>query len=718
MKHRLKYLILCIFLSTTGFISLAQSPIIFDSDNTQKYIGKQVSVFQDSTGTLNFEEVAQKPDLFKKSQNDVPNLGITESNNWVRFNVKNQSSSDKIIINLAAPSIDKATLYVLHANNKVDSSSVYINTPIKNRTYKHQFLLFDAALQPSEEVVCFLKIKSYKQILAPITLENPQSILNEISKTDTLAGIYFGIMLAMLLYNLFIYFSVRDSSYLVYVNYIFWVTLTQAALLGYSNRFSWGESIWLSPYLITISGALVGIATGSFSKSFLRTTTYLPKINLFINLIIGADVLAIILIIAGFPIISYNIVNAAAALGSIIILFAAYKVTLKNYKPAKFFLIAWSVFLLSVVLFVLKDYGILPYNFITVHSLQLGSAIEVFLLSIALADRINILKKEKEISQAEALHAANENARIIREQNIILEAKVQERTVELSVTNVELHNAMIDLKEAEAHLIESEKMASLGLLTAGIAHEINNPINFVTSNIKPLRRDVDQLLESINWLQEICCSDLSIEQKQQQIEEHKDEIDFDYLKLEIDQLLNGIKEGASRTEEIVKGLRVFSRLDEDDLKKADMNEGLNSTLTIVNNLLTNKITLQKVYGEIPLIECYPGKLNQVFLNIITNAIFAVKQKFKEEPGGNIIITSNYRDNRVFIKIQDNGTGMDEKTRKKIFEPFFTTKDVGEGTGLGMSIAYNTIRKHHGEISVNSTPGVGSEFIIELPLNLE
>ena len=119
-----------------------------------------------------------------------------------------------------------------------------------------------------------------------------------------------------------------------------------------------------------------------------------------------------------------------------------------------------------------------------------------------------------------------------------------------------------------------------------------------------------------------------------------------------------------------------------------------------------------------MIDCYPGKLNQVFLNIISNAIFAVKEKFKNEPGGKISITSNYNSDRVLITIEDNGIGMDEKTRKKIFEPFFTTKNVGEGTGLGMSIVYNTIQKHKGEIAVISTPGLGSKFIIELPVNLQ
>jgi two-component system, NtrC family, sensor kinase len=162
--------------------------------------------------------------------------------------------------------------------------------------------------------------------------------------------------------------------------------------------------------------------------------------------------------------------------------------------------------------------------------------------------------------------------------------------------------------------------------------------------------------------------------------------------------LMGIGEGASRTAEIVKGLRIFSRLDEDDLKKADINEGLESTLIITNNLLNNIVKVEKNYSSLPLVECYPGKLNQVFLTIISNGI----------------ATSHDADN-VYVNIGDNGIGMDEHTKKRLFEPFFTTKDVGEGTGLGLSIAYNTINKHNGRIEVISEIGKGTEFIIKLPL---
>lgn len=255
-------------------------------------------------------------------------------------------------------------------------------------------------------------------------------------------------------------------------------------------------------------------------------------------------------------------------------------------------------------------------------------------------------------------------------------------------------------------------MASLGQLTAGIAHEINNPINFVTSNIKPLERDINDLYTLQNETEKLLTNN---EQAIEHIKKYKAEIDFDYLKTEISFLLKGIHEGSSRTAEIVKGLRIFSRVDEDDIKLANINEGLDSTIIIVNNQLNNKIEIEKNYASLPFVECYPGKLNQVFLNLISNAIYAVKQRFHENEGGKLIIKTEHIDNNVTITISDNGTGMSPETRHKLFEPFFTTKPVGEGTGLGLSITYNTIKKHNGTITVDSELGKGTTFKITIPI---
>jgi signal transduction histidine kinase len=712
---KLPFLFLAILLSACFHVS-AHPQAVLAAESAQRYIGRNISVLKDSCGCLNIQDVVRKHDEFVLSGKDVINLGVSDDIHWLHVSIQNNTANDKLVLNVSYPIIYHVGLYIVHDNGSIDSTLIYASKLLAERDYNHQFYIFDIPVKSGDYVNCYLKIHGPGQIVAPVSVGTDTTIMKAVSDFDTLSGLYFGIMMVMFLYNLFVYFSVRDRSYLLYVAYIFWVTLTQATLQGFGQRFLWADFPWMTRYMVTLTGAIVGIATVVFVMGFLHTKRNTPRLHSFLFLIIFGDLAAIVALFLKEFNISYHLVNITAMLGSVFVVSVAVKLFRQGYRPAKFFLIAWTVFLVSVIIFVLKDYGIIPYNLFTSHSLQFGSAFEAILLSFALADSINTLKMEKELSQAQALEVSLENERIIREQNVILESKVNERTVELQASNAELERTLYDLQEKETQLVESEKMASLGQLTAGIAHEINNPINFVTSNVNPLKRDVGLLVTMVGQIEELSLLNIPAEEKQRQIEELKNDLDYDYLKTEIDYLLQGISDGASRTAEIVKGLRVFSRLDEDDLKKADVNEGLSSSLVIVNHLLNNVIEVEKKYSGIPMVECYPGKLNQVFLNMMSNSIHAIHKRWDGNPGGKLVIRTWNDELNVYISVMDNGTGMDENTRKKLFEPFFTTKDVGEGTGLGLSIAYNTIRKHNGTIEVKSEVGEGTELIITLPIN--
>jgi hypothetical protein len=348
--------------------------------------------------------------------------------------------------------------------------------------------------------------------------------------------------------------------------------------------------------------------------------------------------------------------------------------------------------------------------------MPIGSAIETVLLSFALADKINILKKEKEESQLETLNALQENEKLIREQNLVLEQKVHERTLELEEAFEELNATLQHLKETQAQLVDAEKMASLGQLTAGIAHEINNPINFVGANVKPLQMDISELVELVKKYDGLNKNDEEFEANIRSIESFKKKIDFDYLVKEIDILLNGIEEGARRTAEIVKGLRNFSRLDESDLKSADINEGIESTLILLSGEIPGNVELIKNFSPLEPIDCLPGKLNQVFMNLFNNAIYAVKKK-EGDDNKFIKITTKDEGDVIVVIVEDSGIGMSEEVRSRIFEPFFTTKDVGEGTGLGLSIVFKIIETHQASLTVTSELGIGTTFTLVLKKKL-
>src|SRR5690606_6989745 len=329
-------------------------------------------------------------------------------------------------------------------------------------------------------------------------------------------------MLSLVLYNAFLYVATGEKHYLTYVNYIFWVFVAQMAVLGLFERVFPIRSEWLSSRLLTFSGAMSGIGAILFVKSFLHTSVEAKGFNKLLNVFLFGYFFAILLLLIGYIIPAYRIVNLVAGGGAAIVLIFAFELSRRKYSQTKFFLFAWCIFLISVLVFVLKDYGVLPTNVFTARSVQIGSVIEALLLSFALADKINTYRKEMLELQVRELAISQENEKLIREQNVILEQKVRERTEELQESNKSLSLTLSNLKDAHAELVESVKMASLGQLTAGVAHEINKPINFVTSDVSPLRRDVNILWDIIDQIEMIALNnDLQPAEKQEKIQNVK-----------------------------------------------------------------------------------------------------------------------------------------------------------------------------------------------------
>ena len=289
-----------------------------------------------------------------------------------------------------------------------------------------------------------------------------------------------------------------------------------------------------------------------------------------------------------------------------------------------------------------------------------------------------------------------------------LEQRVHDRTQEIEEKNARLTELIETMKRMQDQLVHSEKMASLGQLVAGIAHEINNPVNFISANITPLKNYIRDVKTLIARYDEHVHSDEALREAILQI---KREIEFDFLIDDLDVLIRDVESGAIRIKRIVQDLRNFSRLDEAELKTIDLHQSLDTTLNLLGHIYEGRITVSKNYGDVPPVDCYAGQLNQVFMNMLANAGQAIAEK------GNVWITTRLDGGQVVISIRDDGKGIPEDALPKIFDPFFTTKDVGEGTGLGLSISYGIIEKHHGDITVNSKVGEGTEFIIRIPRNL-
>lgn len=298
-----------------------------------------------------------------------------------------------------------------------------------------------------------------------------------------------------------------------------------------------------------------------------------------------------------------------------------------------------------------------------------------------------------------------------------LNSRLVDQKTQIEEKNKKLEQTLKKLEETQAQILQSEKMASIGQLAAGVAHEINNPTGFVSSNLKTLidyQKDLNDLvkmyrgfLSNLNEKWEGRAPE-TVMAEVEKIAAHEEEVDIEFVQEDIMDLINDCREGTDRIKKIVIDLKDFAHPGEDRIQSTDINKGLESTLNVVNNEIKYVATVKKDFGDISPVDAYPQQLNQVFMNILVNAAQAIEVK------GEISIKTRDVDGFVKITLSDTGSGISKENLSKIFDPFFTTKDVGKGTGLGMNIAYNIINKHNGTISVESEVGKGTTFTILLP----
>jgi signal transduction histidine kinase len=297
----------------------------------------------------------------------------------------------------------------------------------------------------------------------------------------------------------------------------------------------------------------------------------------------------------------------------------------------------------------------------------------------------------------------------LQELNKNLEDMVRQRTMELEKSHDALKKAYLDLQNTQDQLVQTEKMASLGQLVAGIAHEIKNPLNFIYGNTGFLSDYVQKLEKMLQRLEEL--PSLS-ENDRAEVERLKHANNYDFIKEDLRILIDNFSEGARRINNIVSDLRTFSRMDTDVASEVDLHASLEMSLNLLRNQHKDRIEIHREYGDIPKIQGFSGKLNQVFMNLLSNAFHAVPDK------GDVWIRTRADHGAVEVEIEDNGVGIPKEHLNRIFEPFFTTKPVGHGTGLGLSISYGIIEQHQGKILVQSTPQKGSVFVVRLPIAKE
>ncbi len=706
----------------------AQDTIVYTADQKLMDIGQRVYVYRDQTNALTFEQIRNLPDAaFQKSTTSPMRLGNTTASTWLKFVVKNETEFP-LFLAFQTNAINILDAFIYDETGKLTTKEAGFHRPTSNRELMRSNVVMNIGQSPK---VLYVKVESRFVLLLPLVLARLEHLEAHYHPRDVINGLGMGILIAMALYNLFIFFSVKDRLYLYYCIYV----LASLWVIGHLNGLGW--LIWMDYPVIT---RLVGIpfallATWLFTVRFLNVAENMPRIYMAIK----AFCLVIACII---PLDFLDLQVPRAAMQQICTPLSAFSMLtigiishFQGNRNAKYYVLAWAFLLGGAIISSFSYAGLIPYNDYTSNSFLLGAAIESILLAFALANRINMYREESIQSKNLALERLQENEALIRERNRDLEEKVHARTTELE-------QSLAVLKATQNQLIQSEKLASLGELTAGIAHEIQNPLNFVNN-----------------------FSELSVDLAKELNEElDKQEIDKPYVKEILGDLTSNqerINHHGKRASSIVKGMLEHSRTSTGEKESVDINHLVDESFRLSYHGLRAKdkgfnATMEKEYQEnLPKMSAIPQDMGRVILNLINNAFYAVNQRQQARPQPpegeydnaegaydnaegehyaaeraydnvgiykpTVLVSTHYvaplsgLGGQIIIKIKDNGTGMPESLKAKIFQPFFTTKPTGEGTGLGLSLSYDIITKGHGgTLDVESREGEGTVFIITLP----
>lgn len=663
LKYCVKFL-LFIFLIPTYFYG--QTPILLDDLTKLHLVGEQVSFLEDATNKLSIEDISNKKLTTKFAINtqEAINFSSTASAYWLKFHVTKLKEGN-FYLNVGSAYIDEISLYEYDSNEKLISSRhTGDDLPFNSREIEVGNYLFALNYDVGATRTFYMKVKSDQPLFFPIRVGTLSNFVAYEHDLDFIQGIYFGFMLLIFLYSLFLFISTQDKVYLYYIFYVFSMTWFMASVFGYFFEYFWPNTPFINQVVVFSSG-LTMITASLFTQKFLNTKKHSPLMHKGSKVFILMGFLVCLLVLIDYKIEGLKLAQGGLLIMALYFLILGVRFLIKGFRPAKFYLIAWGALILGIFFAILESLNLVPVmNYL--NAMQIGSATEVLFLSFALGDRINMYKKQKEDAQAMAVYTAKENQRLIMEQNNILENMVIDRTTELDDRNKEL----VNLNEEKDMLVNI------------VAHDLRTPLGQIKGFVQLLKMSTTDFTE------------------------------------EDESFLNEIDNSADRLTQMTGRILNIHDLETKQIKLTNkiidlvkLVEYVEQSFHFTSSKKDIEIIIEAEEGD-HFIEVDRNYMIQVIENLLSNAIkFSIKSS-------EVIMRVKTSNKITILEIEDFGPGISEKDQLKLFKKFQKLSaqptDGESSTGLGLSIAKKYIDAMNGKIQCESELNKGTKFIVSFP----
>jgi len=755
-------LLLLVFAETTT----AAPAVVFEDMQHEYLLGKHLDFIEDKEKTLTINDIISDKisRQWSASTMETPNFGFTHSAFWVRFTVINPAGHDSpFFLEIAYPYLDHIEVYVPNADNYLVKASGD-HFPYDSREISHPHFVFPLQV-PSGQTTYYLRVDSIigDTVVLPITLWTPKGFTEKVNIEQTVPGIYYGSMLVMLIYYLFLFFSLRERVYIYIVWFIAGFILFQACEDGLATAHLWPDNFWLTNYAIFFICIFGPLSMMKFSQHFLDTSRQIPKMNQLINSLILIYVVClfflatVILIQPVLPVFIPMTLTVLVIVCAVLLLVCGILCVKNRFRPARYFLLAETGLLCGMILLALRITCILPIMFMTSYGAQIGSLIAVVFLSFGLADKINIIKNEREdyLNRIYALINSSTDLIFLKDTKFryLVANKAHEDIFNIKVNKIlgktdfdimpfqeaehcresdiqAMDEGYISIKESVGdrnyHVIKQKVMNGGNALVgvAAVIRDITEQRRAETDREQLSERlRQSQKMESIGTLAGGIAHDFN--NILTAILGYT-EISFDDVKkgTPLEDILKEVYKAGLRAKDLVQQILTFARQTEQELKPIRVSVIVKEVLKLMRSTFPSTIEIKKNIRSDAMVMADPMQIHQLIMNLCTNASHAM-----EEHGGTLEVnvtdeylepdfTSRHPDiepgHHLKISVTDTGIGMHEEILESIFEPYFTTKEKGEGTGLGLSVVHGIIKRYGGEITVESKPGKGSTFSVYLP----